>query len=85
MKFKLPILPAVRYQVTIVTKFRVADRVRLSALGQKRAPRARASTGEVVHIPRHKSSGQTLEVLFDGNTRPTRIHWSYIEIDEARS
>jgi hypothetical protein len=66
------------------TSFQVTDRVRLSELGKKRAPRARALTGAIVNIPRQKSGGQTVEVLFDGNSRPTRIHRSYIEIDDAQ-
>lgn len=40
----------------------VTDRVRLSELGKRRASRGRSQTGEIVNIPRHMSSGQTVEV-----------------------
>jgi hypothetical protein len=63
-----------------MASFRICDRVRLSELGKKRAPKARACTGEVVKIP---SGGQSVEVLFDRNTCPTRIHRSYIELDDS--
>ena len=59
-------------------EFRVGQRVRLSELGRARTPKARAHTGRVVALP----APSTVEILFDGNKRPTKLHRSYIEIDD---
>jgi hypothetical protein len=60
-------------------QFRVGDRVRLSELGRSRAPKAKVQTGVVVRLPGPSAGG--IQVIFDGNRAPTRIHRSYIELD----
>jgi len=59
-------------------QFRVGDRVRLSELGKSAAPRAKVQTGVVVSVPVGRMS---VQVVFDGNRKPTPIHCSYIELD----
>ena len=59
--------------------FQVDDRVRLSNLGRSRAPRSQGKAGRIVKIPRSWTGARTVEVLFDGNKLPTRLHRSYIE------
>lgn len=61
------------------TIFKLGDRVQLSALGKQRSPRMRVQAGEVTGVAKPVSGGGTVDVLFDGNTMPTRIHRSYIE------
>jgi len=63
----------------------LGDRVRLNALGISRSPRARVFTGVVVALPRHERGGATIGVLFDGNKRATRVHRSYLELDEDKA
>ena len=59
--------------------FKTGDRVRLSALGISRNKKGRPETGTVVIVPKRGLGGRSLEVLFDGNKEPTRIHMSYIQ------
>jgi hypothetical protein len=59
-------------------QFRVGDRVRLSELGKSGAPRTKVQTGVVFSVP---VGGRSVQVIFDGNRQPTRIHRSYIELD----
>ena len=68
-----------KQQMVVTTDFRVGDRVRLSELGKSRAPRTRIQTGRVVKLPKSKSGGTAIGVLFDGNKLPTRLHRTYIE------
>lgn len=63
----------------LTSRLRVGDRVRLNELGSSRAPKMRAKSGVVVKLPKRASGGGTVEVLFDGNRTPTRLHLSYIE------
>jgi hypothetical protein len=55
--------------------FEVGDRVTLSALGKSRSPRA-ASIGVVTALPK---DGRSVQVHFDGNKNPKRIHKSYLD------
>jgi hypothetical protein len=71
--------------MVVTTDFRVGERVRLSEVGKSRAPRVRTQTGTVVKIPRTKSGGRSVEVLFDGNKLPTRVHRTYIEKEDTRA
>jgi len=59
--------------------FSVGDRVRLSKW-KKAFSEIAVETGEVVRIPDPKG-GLSVAVWFDGNTKPTRIHRSYIEVE----
>jgi hypothetical protein len=59
-------------------KFKVGDRVRLSELGKSRSPRVRGQVGKVIVV----KSRYSVEVQFDDNKFPTRIHVSYIEADD---
>ena len=61
-------------------EFQVGDRVRLSELGKSRTPRTK-SHGTVVRIPRWTGTPGSVQVLFDGNKEPTKMHRSYLEID----
>ena len=56
------------------------DRVRLNELGVSRSPKIKVHTG-VVALPRLTGSA-IISVLFDGNKRPTRVHCSYVELDD---
>jgi hypothetical protein len=58
----------------------LGDRVRLNKLGVSRSPRTRIRTGVVVALPRH--GGASIGVLFDGHKRVTRVHRSYIELND---
>jgi hypothetical protein len=60
-------------------EFRVGQRVRLSELGITRTPKATVRIGTVVGLP----AASTIDVLFDGNKRPTKLHRSYVELDET--
>jgi hypothetical protein len=62
-------------------KLEMGDRVRLTELGVSRSPKIRIRTGVVVAFP--KPGSASLNVLFDGNKRPTMIHRSYIELDDS--
>jgi hypothetical protein len=62
-------------------QFRVGDRVRLSELGKSGAPRTKVQTGVVFSVPEPSVGGISVQVIFDGNRQPTRIHRSYIELD----
>jgi hypothetical protein len=57
------------------------DRVRLNELGASRSPKIRVRTGTLVTL---SSRSTSVAVLFDGNKRPTPIHRSYLERDEAK-
>lgn len=59
----------------------LGDRVRLSELGISRSPKTKARTGVIVALPWLTGSA-ILSVLFDGNKRPTRLHCSYLELDD---
>jgi hypothetical protein len=39
----------------------------------------------VVALSSHKSRSASLGILFDGNKRPTKVHQSYVEIDDAEA
>jgi hypothetical protein len=56
------------------------DRVRLNDLGSSRSPKIKVRTG-VVAVPRLTGSA-SISILFDGNKRPTRVHCSYVELDD---
>jgi hypothetical protein len=57
--------------------FRVGQQVRLIELGIARTTRAAARTGTVAGLP----AASTIDVLFHGNKRPTKLHRSYLELD----
>ena len=61
-------------------ELKLGDRVRLSELGVSRSPKIKVHTG-VVAVSWLASSA-IIVVLFDGNKRPTRIHCSYVELDD---
>jgi hypothetical protein len=56
----------------------VGERVQLSELGTSRSPRSRNKRGTIVKTGKSSREGP-LDVLFDGNERPTRIHSPYVE------
>jgi len=60
-------------------EFRLGQRVRLSELGRARTPKAKSQTGRIVGLPGPSS----VDILFDGNKRPTQLHRSYIEVDDT--
>jgi hypothetical protein len=64
-------------------QFRVGDRVRLSELGRSGVSKTKVQTGVVFKVPKPSSGGRSVEVIFDGNRAPTRIHRSYIELDSG--
>ena len=55
-----------------MTSFKVGDRVQLNELGRSRNKRMRVQTGTVVKISAPAISS-AIDVLFDGNKKPTRI------------
>ena len=61
--------------------FQLCDRVRLTELGVSRCPKIKARTGVVTGFPREGVA--RVSVLFDGNKRPTTVHRSYLELDDA--
>jgi len=65
------------------TEIKLGDRVRLNELGISRSPKIKVRNGVVVALSSHRSA--SLGILFDGNKRPTRIHSSYIELDDVEA
>ena len=63
-----------------MTSFKVGDRVQLNELGRSRNKRMRVQTGTVVKISAPAISS-AIDVLFDGNKKPTRNHSSYFEYE----
>ena len=62
-------------------ELKLGDRVRLNELGVSRSPRIKVRRG-VVAVPLNpRSRAACIQVLFDGNRRPTSIHCSYLERD----
>ena len=61
-------------------ELKLGDRVRLSELGVSRSPKIKVHTG-IVAVPCLAGSA-IISVLFDGNKRPTRVHCSYVELDD---
>ena len=59
----------------------IGARVRLTELGKSRSPRIRIHTGSIVGLP--QQGKKSVQVLFDGNRVPTRLHLSYIELCSA--
>ena len=39
----------------------------------------------MVALSSHKSRSASLSILFDGNKRPTKVHQSYVELDDAEA
>jgi hypothetical protein len=68
----LPLGPGVKSQ-----GIRVGQGVRLSELGLARSPKSTARIGTVVGLP----GASTVDILFDGNKRATKLHRSYVELD----
>lgn len=66
-------------------KFKLGGRVRLNELGASRSPKIRVRTGTVVALSSRKGSSAAIGILFDGNKRPTRVHSSYVELDEREA
>jgi hypothetical protein len=64
-------------------RLRLGDRVQLSDLGKSRFPRAGINLGSVVSIPRR--GGRSIQVLFDGNAHPTKVHFAYVEQFDGKS
>lgn len=62
--------------------FEIGDRVRLNELGTSRSPRIHARLGRVIAVSGLKSNA--IHVLFDGNKTATRVHRSYLELDESK-
>jgi hypothetical protein len=60
-------------------EFRVGQRVRLNELGIARTPRSSPRTGTVVGLP----TASSIAILFDGNKTPTKLHRSYVELDDS--
>jgi hypothetical protein len=61
-----------------VHEFRVGQRVRFSELGLSRSPKSTSRLGTVVGLP----GASTVDVLLDGNKRPTKLHRSYVELED---
>jgi hypothetical protein len=59
-------------------EFHVGQRVRLSKLGIARTLKSTARVDTVVGLPAPSS----IDIRFDGNKRPTKLHRSYVELDE---
>lgn len=59
------------------TSLLVGERVQLSGIGKARFPRAEIEQGSVVGVPKY--GGRWVQVIFDGNTQPTKVHPSYVE------
>jgi hypothetical protein len=57
-------------------RFEIGDRVCLSALGESRMRRTPSKAGKVVGFG---FSGTRIRVLFDGLSRPTTLHHSYLK------
>lgn len=75
----LPYVKGIPLELGVAAEeFRVGQRVRLSELGIARSPKAIARTGTITGLP----AATTLDVLFDGNKRPTKLHRSYVELDD---
>lgn len=64
-------------KATQPTTLQVGERVQLSELGKYRFPRAQITFGSVIRVPKH--GGRSVQILFDGNSRPTKVHHSYVE------
>jgi hypothetical protein len=64
-------------------EIKLDDRVRLNELGISRSPKIRTRKGVVVALSNCGSRSAALSILFDGNKRPTRVHTSYVELDDA--
>jgi hypothetical protein len=64
-------------------KLESGDRVRLTELGVSRSPKIRARTGVIVGLSKHYNGSASIAVLFDGNIRPTTVHKSYVELENA--
>jgi hypothetical protein len=71
-QFRFPLGPGANAQ-----EFRVGQRVRLSDLGIARSLKSTARIGTVVGLP----AASSVDILFDGNKRPTKLHRSYVEVD----
>jgi hypothetical protein len=56
--------------------FSLGDRVKLSALGERRCPRLAGKSGTVVGRSIYVNS---VAVLFDGNKSPRTFHGAYLE------
>jgi hypothetical protein len=65
------------------TEIKLGDRVRLNEMGISRSPKIKVRKGMVVALSSHRSA--SFGILFDGNKRPTRIHSSYIELDDVEA
>jgi hypothetical protein len=66
-------------------EMKLGDRVRLSELGISRSPKIGVRHGVVVALASRKSRSTNLSILFDGNKRPTKVHYSYVELDDAEA
>jgi hypothetical protein len=60
------------------SNFKSGDRVKLSERGRQASPRTQKHRGVVFYVP---PKGTSIEVVFEGNKAPTRIHRSYVELD----
>lgn len=61
-----------------VQEFFLGQRVRFSELGKVQSPKSAKRVGTVVGLPATSS----VDVLLDGNKSPTKLHRSYIELDQ---
>jgi len=66
-------------------EFKLGDRVRLNEIGVSRSPKIRVSHGVVVALSSRRSRSTYLSILFDGNKLPTKVHQSYVELDDAEA
>jgi hypothetical protein len=66
-------------------EIKLGDRVRLNELGISRSPKISVRTGVVVALSSRQTRSASLGILFDGNKRPTRVHMSYVELDDAEA
>ena len=66
-------------------EIKLGDRVRLNELGISRSPKIGVRNGVVVALSNRQTRSVSLGILFDGNKRPTRIHRSYVELDDAKA
>jgi hypothetical protein len=65
-------------------EIKLGDRVRLNELGISRSPKIRVRNGVVVALSSRQTRSASLGILFDGNQRPTRVHTTYVELDDTK-
>ncbi len=62
-----------------MSKLRPGDRVQLAQLGELRNPRKSARAGTILAPKSCKSGAASVVILFDGTTKPSRMHRTYVQ------